>query len=68
MKKTNLTENNESNRLLKHVHIKYHSILNNTKSGLIDLKYIKTSDNIADIFIKPLGKLLFQKQRYGILS
>lgn len=63
-----IIENNENNKKLKHIHVRYNHILDNVNSGLVKLKYIQTSDNVADFFTKPLGKILFQKFRNYILK
>lgn len=63
-----ILENNENNKKLKHIDVRYNHILDNVNSGLVKLKYIQTSDNVADFFTKPLGKILFQKFRNYILK
>lgn len=63
-----LTKSNENNKRLKHVDIKYHYIIDNIRNGFIKLEYIKSADNVADMFTKPLGKILYHKFRNCILK
>lgn len=63
-----ISENNENNKRLKHVDIRYNYILDNVNKGEVQLEYVPTSENIADMFTKPLGKILFQKFRDCMLK
>jgi hypothetical protein len=48
----------------KHIEVHYHFIREKLLIGEIELNHIPISDQVADIFTKPLGKqkfLLFQK-------
>ncbi|CCF50679.1 hypothetical protein NDA10_001924 [Ustilago hordei] len=45
---------------LKHIDTKYHFIRNNIQDGKIKIKYINTTENLADIFTKPVGKEVLQ--------
>lgn len=56
-----LVYNNENNKRLKHLDIRYHFIMDKIKEKCISVKYIKTQDNLADLLTKPLGKNLFEK-------
>lgn len=63
-----LANNSENNKRLKHIDIKYRYIVEQVNKGLISLKYINTSENIADILTKPLGKTLFDKFKINMLK
>ena len=63
-----ISENNDSSKKLKHIDIKYHFIVENVATGKVKLNYIESNNNIADLFTKPLGKCLFEKNRNAILS
>lgn len=47
----------------KHIDIKYHFIREQIASGVIDLKYCKTEDMVADIFTKGLSEEKFTMLR-----
>ncbi|SNX85305.1 related to retrotransposon protein [Melanopsichium pennsylvanicum] len=51
---------------LKHIDTKYHFIRDNVQDGKINIKYINTADNLADIFTKPVGKESLRKARNGM--
>ena len=44
----------------KHIDIKYHFIRKQIKNSTIELKYVLTEDNIADLFTKPLDLSRFK--------
>lgn len=46
---------------LKHIDIRYHYIKELVKSGKIYLEYIKTEEQIGDLFTKPLSRDLVVK-------
>jgi len=50
----------------KHINIKYHHFREHVKAGMIRILPIDTKDQLADIFTKPLGIMLFRKFREGI--
>ena len=43
---------------LKHVDMKYHLIQDQVQKGNIEIKYVRTNDNIADFLTKPVSKTL----------
>jgi hypothetical protein len=47
----------------KHIRIKYHFIRNCLEDGSIKAEYISTTDQLADIFTKSLGKTKFEEIR-----
>lgn len=50
-------------RRMKHVAVKYHVVRDNVGRGIICVKYIPTSVQIADIMTKGLGRIQFLKLR-----
>lgn len=62
-----IAENNESNKRLKHMDVKYCFINEKVSSGLVKITYINTDCNTADMFTKPLGKQLFERFRGKVL-
>jgi hypothetical protein len=51
---------------LKHIDTKYHFIRDNVQDGEIQIKYVNTSNNLADIFTKPVGKDILHRARIGL--
>jgi hypothetical protein len=45
----------------KHINVKYHFIREHTASKTFTLRYIPTAENTADIFTKPLGRVLHEQ-------
>jgi hypothetical protein len=54
----------------KHINIAFHFLRNHVQKGTIDLSYINTDYNIADIFTKPLRKPIHETFTYelGVIS
>ncbi|RDB23169.1 Retrovirus-related Pol polyprotein from transposon TNT 1-94 [Hypsizygus marmoreus] len=52
---------------VKHIDIKFHFMRERVQSGEIQLRYINTKDNVADIFTKPLEPKTFTRLR-GLLG
>ena len=48
----------------KHIALKYHHFRSFVKQGLIDVQYIRTEDQKADLLTKPLSDELFYRFRY----
>ena len=47
----------------KHINIKYHFIREQVNNNNIELKYSQTSEMIADMLTKGLGRIKFEKLR-----
>jgi len=45
----------------KHINVRYHFVREAISNGIIDLKWVSSEDNIADIFTKPLAVGPFQR-------
>ena len=50
----------------KHIIVHYHFIQEKLESGEIRITYISTREQVADLFTKPLGRLLFEKSRINL--
>ena len=53
----------------KHIEIKYHFIRDKVQKGAIQLQYIPTDEQLADIFTKPLekGKFVPFRDKLGVV-
>lgn len=54
-------KNPEFHKRLKHVDIKFHFIRDKVKENIIDIEYLSTDKQIADMFTKPLGRTILNK-------
>jgi hypothetical protein len=50
----------------KHIAIRYHFLRDHQQRGDIEIAYINTKDQLADIFTKPLDEKTFTKLRYEL--
>ena len=58
-----LSNNNKFHACTKHIDAHYHFIHEALKNKLLEIKYVPTDENIADIFTKPLSRPLVKKFR-----
>ena len=58
-----LAQNESINNRNKHIDITYHFIREVVSRGEIALKYVPTSEMVADMLTKPLGRIKFEKFR-----
>jgi hypothetical protein len=56
-----LAKNPVHHQRSKHIDIKYHYIRSQVKSEIINLHYIPSNENVADIFTKPVSKNKFKE-------
>lgn len=61
-----IAEDPKEHKLMKHVDTKYHFVRELVQNEVIDLHYIRTDDQIADVMTKPLQKRQFIKLRKGL--
>lgn len=63
-----VTKNPENNTRMKHIDIRCHFVRDKVAEKVIDVSYIESANQTADMFTKPLGKQLFQKfcQQLGL--
>jgi hypothetical protein len=47
----------------KHIDIRFHFIQDHVKEGSVKLVHVASQDQVADIFIKPLPKVLLDKYK-----
>ena len=52
----------------KHIDIRHHFVREMVENGEIDMKWIPSRDQLADIFTKPLGKNIFEDLRFRIMK
>jgi hypothetical protein len=50
----------------KHIEICYHFIRDHVNQGEINLSYVGTQDQLADIFMKPLDEARFRELRHEL--
>jgi hypothetical protein len=53
-------KNPEHQSTMKHVHRSHHWIRDHVEQGDIHVQHVRTDENIADIFTKPLGRTKFE--------
>ncbi|KAJ1592085.1 hypothetical protein NDA12_005492 [Ustilago hordei] len=51
---------------LKHIDTKYHFIHNNVQEGRVQIKYMDTTRNLADVLTKPIRRQAIQQARSGL--
>ena len=56
-----LSKDNKFHARTKHIDIRYHFIREAVEDAKINVKYVPTEENPADIFTKPLAKVKFQR-------
>jgi hypothetical protein len=63
-----LTSDQTNHTRTKHIDIRYRYVQEKTGDGTIAFKYVRSQDNIADIFTKPLARPAFSelRKRLGI--
>ena len=54
----------------KHIEIKHHFIRDHVQNEIVDLQFIPTNDQLADIFMKPLTeeRLIPLRSQLGMIS
>ena len=58
-----LTKNPVHHSRSKHIDARHHFIRDCIEEGLIKLKYVRTEDQLADLFTKSLGRVKFCELR-----
>jgi hypothetical protein len=61
-----LTNNPVEHSRTKHIAIRYHFLRDHQQKGDIEISYINTKDQLADIFTKPLDEQTFNKLRHEL--
>ena len=67
---TNLCANPVFHSRMKHVALDYHFIREQVQNGLLRVSHVSASDQLADIFTKPLSRQQFTKvtNKIGLTS
>jgi len=52
----------------KHIHARYHWIREHIKAGTIKLVHVSTLDNLADLWTKPLGRIVFERLSEAVMD
>jgi hypothetical protein len=58
-----MAENSVEHSRTKHIDILYHFLRDHQQRGDIEIAYVNTKDQLADIFTKPLDEKTFSKLR-----
>jgi hypothetical protein len=58
-----LVYNPENHQRTKHIDVKYFYVREQQEKGVLDISYIRTDEQLADIFTKPLPRPRFEKLR-----
>lgn len=56
-----LSKNGVFNKRSKHIDVRYHFMTENVRERKVTISYVPTSENLADIFTKPLSSVKYQK-------
>jgi hypothetical protein len=64
-----LSKNPVQHSKLKHIPIKYHYLRDQDENKNIKLEYVKTQEQVENIFTKPLNKYVFEhlKKKLGVI-
>ena len=63
-----LTTNHGAAKMSKHIAVRYHYIRDLQETGVIDVDYISTTDQRADILTKNLGRVQLERLRVMVMS
>jgi hypothetical protein len=63
-----ISENDVKHDRTKHIDIKYHFVHDEIVGKNIEMRYIKTEDQLADIFTKGLGATVFTRLRNELMQ
>jgi hypothetical protein len=63
-----ISRNDVHHHRTKHIDIKHHFIRDHVKAKRIDVVWIPTQDQVADVLTKPLDKIKFARFRYALLN
>jgi hypothetical protein len=58
-----LVKNNQFHQRTKHIEIRHYFVREKQEAGEIEVSYVPTQDNLADIFTKPLPNPRFSELR-----
>ena len=58
-----LAKNSVNHGRSKHIDVRFHFTRDHVKEGSVELLHVASQDQVADIFTKPLPKVLFDKYK-----
>ena len=58
-----LAKNSVNHERSKHIDVGFHFIRDHVKEGSVELLHVASLDQVADIFTRPLSKVLFDKYK-----
>ena len=58
-----LAKNPVNHERSKHIYVRFHFIRDNMNEGNVELLHVASQDQVADIFTKPLLKVLLDKYK-----
>ena len=63
-----LSKNPITHSRAKHIEIKHHFIRDHVQKGVVELQFVSTEDQLADLFTKPLteDRLISLRERLGM--
>ena len=66
----NISKNSVMHSRTKHIAIQYHFLKEKVAEGEVKLEFISTSEQVADIFTKPLPKEVFEylQKKLGVVT
>jgi hypothetical protein len=56
-----MAENDIHNQKTKHIDVRYRFITHHIKEKTVSLHFVRSADNMADMFTKPLGRQAFER-------
>jgi hypothetical protein len=62
-----LASNWSTNSNIKHIDVRYHFVRELLEEGTINIEYVKSEENVADIFTKNLSEQLFTKHQKWLM-
>lgn len=63
-----ISENGMGCRAIRHILVKEHYLSEKVEAGFLKLKYVRSAENVADIFTKPLSKVIFAKHAEKLVT
>jgi hypothetical protein len=63
-----LAGNQNSSERSKHIDMKYHYVCDLIDEGLIDVKFVRSASNLADLFTKNLNGELYEMHSLKLLT
>jgi hypothetical protein len=58
-----LMADNRQHQRTKHINVKYHFIREHVRDGAVEVRWVKSEEQLADVLTKPLGNVAFTRLR-----